>query len=121
MIQVLRAVMRLLGLRQTQVERALGWSASSLSKLLTGRAELRFEHIVDVSRAMGLEPQEVLRFAYPDWGEPPSEAGRRVREVTGKLVPPTPPAPQPEARLTEKDVERMVVRAMRRMFAERLE
>lgn len=124
MIQVLRAVMRLLGLRQTQVERALGWSASSLSKLLTGRAELRFEHIVDVSRAMGLEPQEVLRFAYPDWGEPPSEAGRRVREVTGKLVPPNPPAPpapQPEARITEKDVERMVARAMRRMFAERLE
>ena len=124
MIQVLRTVMRLLGLRQTQVERALGWSASSLSKLLTGRAELRFEHIVDVSRAMGLEPQEVLRFAYPDWGEPPSEAGRRVREVTGKLVPPNPPAPpapQPEARLTEKDVERMVVRTMRRMFVERLE
>ena len=124
MTQVLRTVMQTLGLRQAQVERALGWSTSSLSKLLTGRVELRFEHVVDISRAMGLEPQEVLRFAYPDWGELPSEAGRRVREVTGKLAPPNPPAPpapQPEARLTEKDVECMVARTMRRMFAERLE
>lgn len=118
MIQVLRAVMHLLGLRPAQVERALGWSVSSVSRVLTGRVELRFEHVVDIGRAMGLEPQEVLRFAYPDWGEPPSEAGRRVREVTGKLAP---PAPRPDARITEKDVERVVARTMRRMFAERLE
>lgn len=118
MIQVLRAVMHLLGLRPAQVERTLGWSVSSVSRVLTGRVELRFEHVVDIGRAMGLEPQEVLRFAYPDWGEPPSEAGRRVREVTGKLAP---LAPRPEARITEKDVERVVARTMRRMFAERLE
>lgn len=124
MIQVLRTVMQILGLRQAQVERALGLSVSSLSKLFSGRAELRFEHVVDIGRAMGLEPQEVLRFAYPDWGEPPSEAGRRVRKTLGFLAPskpPAAPAPEPEARFSEKDVERMVARTMRRMFAERLE
>lgn len=118
MTQILRTVMHLLGLRPAQVERSLGWSVSSMSRVLTGRVELRFDHVVDISRAMGLEPQEVLRFAYPDWGEPPSEAGRRVREVTGKLAP---PAPQPEARLAEMDVERVVARTMRRMFADRIE
>jgi transcriptional regulator with XRE-family HTH domain len=124
MIATLRTLMQILGIRQVQVERALGWSVSYLSKILAGKAELRFEHILDMGMAMGLKPQEVFRFAYPDWGEPPSEAGRRVREITGNLAspnPPAPPAPQPEARLTEKDVERMVARTMRRMFAERLE
>ena len=124
MIEVLRTVMQILGLRQAQVERALGWHVSSLSKVLNGRAELRFEHVVDISVAMGLRPQEVLRFAYPNWGEPPSEAGRRVREITGSLAPPNPPAspaPQPEARLTEKDVERMVVKTMRSVIGKRLE
>ena len=124
MLEIFRTLMQVLGLRQVQVERALGWHVSSLSKLLSGRAELRFEHFVDISAAMGLKPQEVLRFAYPDWGEPPSEAGRRVREITGSLVspnPPAPPAPRPEARLTEEDVERVVLRTMRRMFAQRLE
>lgn len=124
MIGIIRAVMQALGLRQAQVERALGWHVSSLSKLFTGRAELRFEHVLDISAAMGLKPQEILRFAYPDWGEPPSEAGRRVREITGSLVspnPPAPPAPEPEARLTEEDVERTVLRTLRRVIREKLE
>ncbi|HEX6865292.1 MAG TPA: helix-turn-helix transcriptional regulator, partial [Thermoanaerobaculia bacterium] len=123
MTAVLRTVMQVLGLRQAQIERTLGWHASALGRVLTGRAELRFEHIVDIGRAMGLKPQEVFRFAYPAWGEPPSEAGRRVREITGSFAPQpaAPPAPQPEARLGEQEVERMVLRIMRRMFAERLE
>jgi hypothetical protein len=124
MIAILRTAMQLLGLRQAQVERDMGWHVSSLSKVLGGRVELRFEHVVDISAAMGLKPQEVLRFAYPDWGEPPSDAGRRVREITGNLSrpnPPAPPAPQPEARLAEEDVERVVLRTMRRMIREKLE
>jgi transcriptional regulator with XRE-family HTH domain len=124
MIATLRTLMQVLGVRQAQVERAMGWSVSYLSKILSGKAELRFEHILDMSMAMGLKPQEVFRFAYADWGEPPSEAGRRVREITGNLArpnPPAPPAPQPEARLTEEDVERMILRTMRRMFSEKPE
>lgn len=123
MIALLRMVMQILGLRQAQVAKTLGWHADALSKVLTGRVELRFEHIFDISMAMGLKPQELLRFAYPDWGEPPSEAGRRVREITGSIAGPNPapPAPQLEARLTKEDVERMVLRTMRRMILEKLE
>lgn len=128
MIAFLRMVMQILGLRQAQVARTLGWHADALSKILNGRVELRFEHIFDISMAMGLKPQELLRFAYPDWGEPPSEAGRRVREITAKLVRPNAPAlpapepqAQPEARLTEEDVERIVLKTMRRMISEKLE
>lgn len=124
MINTLRTAMQVLDLRQAQIERTLGWHTSHLSKILSGKAELRFEHILDVGMAMGLKPQEILRFAYPDWGEPPSDAGRRIREITGNLAGPSspaPPAPQPEARLTEKDVERMVLRTMRRIISEKLE
>ncbi|HWM93597.1 MAG TPA: helix-turn-helix transcriptional regulator [Thermoanaerobaculia bacterium] len=87
MLSILRTVMQILDFRQSQIEKELGWSVSYLGRLLSGSIELRFEHVVDISRAMGLRPEELLRFAYPQWGEPPSEAGRRVREITASLAP----------------------------------
>jgi hypothetical protein len=116
--------MQILDLRQAQIERTLGWHVSYLSRILSGAAELRFEHILDIGMAMGLKPREVFRFAYPDWGEPPSDAGRRVREITADLArsnAPAPPVPEPEARLSEEDVERMILKTMRRMIGEKLE
>jgi hypothetical protein len=120
--------MQILDLRQAQIERTLGWHVSYLSRILSGTAELRFGHILDIGTAMGLKPAEVFRFAYPDWDEPPSDAGRRVREITASLVRsnvPAPPVSQPEAqseaRLTEEDVERMILKTMRRVIGEKLE
>jgi hypothetical protein len=127
MIMTMKTLMRILGFRNADIERKLGWSVSYLSRLYSGGIELRFEHIVDISGALGLRPEEVFRFAYPDMGEEPSEAAMRVRATTSSLggvrLPASPPAaaaqePPPPPPMTEADVERIVARTLRRFFSD---
>jgi hypothetical protein len=125
MIMTMRTLMRILGFRNADVERKLGWSVSYLSRLYSGGIELRFEHIVDIAGALGLRPEEVFHFAHPDLGEEPSEAARQVRQATASLggirLPATPPAapaaPLPPA-ITEADVERIVAKTLRRFLSD---
>jgi hypothetical protein len=121
MITTLRTLMRILGFRNADIERKLGWSVSYLSRLYAGGIELRFEHIVDIAGALELKPDEVFRFAYPETDEPPTEAARRVRSATASLSgrPPAPPPAEPAPpSLTESDVERIVVKTMRRFLGD---
>lgn len=124
MIMTLKTLMRILGFRNADVERKLGWSVSYLSRLYSGGIELRFEHIVDIAGALGLRQEEVFRFAYPDTGEEPSEAAKTVRQATLNLggvrlpaAPATPATPPPPA-LTEADVERIVAKTLRRFLSD---
>jgi len=120
----LKTLMRILGFRNADVERKLGWSVSYLSRLYSGGIELRFEHIVDIAGALGLRQEEVFRFAYPDLNDEPSEAARQVRQATASLggirlpaAPAEPEAPRPPA-LTEADVERIVAKTLRRFLSD---
>ena len=113
--------MRVLGFRNADLERKLELSTSYLSRLFSGGIELRFEHIVLLARAMGLRPDEIFRFAYPETGEAPSEAARRLRLSTGGFQPPVvPPAAPPPAMAppSEADLERLMARTLRRFFGE---
>jgi transcriptional regulator with XRE-family HTH domain len=106
-LNVLKTTMRVLGFSNRDLERQLGLSGSYLSRLFSGDMELRFQHVVDLARAMGLEPEEVVRLAYPET-EPPSAAAQRLWPVLGLLPPPAvDPEDTPEARLT---------RALERVF-----
>lgn len=121
MLSVLKTAMRVLGYTNRDVERKLGLSSSYLSRLFSGVIELRFEHIVDIARAIGLEPEEILHFAYPHPKEPPSEAATRLREVTGsfRLSPPAQaPAPPPQPAPTEEELEKLMLRTLRKLFGE---
>jgi len=125
MISTMKTLMRLLGFRNADVERKLGWSVSYLSRLYSGGIELRFEHIVDIAGALGLRPEEAFRFAYPDLGEEPSDAAKQVRKATsdlGGVRLPAPPAAAPAApippAITEADVERIVAKTLRRFLSD---
>lgn len=119
----MKTLMRILGYRNADLERKLGWSVSYLSRLYSGGIELRFEHIVDIARGLDLTPEEVFRFAYPETGEPPSEAASRVRSATAglggyRLPAAAPKEPPPPPSLTESDVERIVTKTLRRFLSE---
>jgi transcriptional regulator with XRE-family HTH domain len=124
MIMTMRTLMRILGFRNADVERKLGWSVSYLSRLYSGGIELRFEHIVDIAGALGLRPEEAFRFAYPDMGEEPSEAAKQVRKATANLggvrlpAPAPAPAEPPPPTLSEADVERIVAKTLRRILSD---
>jgi transcriptional regulator with XRE-family HTH domain len=123
MLQVLKTIMRVLGFTNRDIERKLGLSSSYLSRLFSGGMELRFDHIVNISKAMGMRPEEVFHFAYPQLEEPPSEALLRLRKTTGAFHAQLPaaasaaPAP-PSSGPTEQDLERLMARTLRRFFGE---
>src|SRR4051794_14496185 len=87
MLTVLKTAMRVLGYTNRDVERKLGLSSSYLSRLFSGVIELRFEHIVDISHALGMELDEVLYFAYPYPKQPPTAGAARLRELMGNFQP----------------------------------
>jgi transcriptional regulator with XRE-family HTH domain len=125
-IQILRTAMRVLGLTNAEIERRLGVSGGYLTRLFGGVMELRFEHIVDISRAMGLEPEEVLQLAFPQPRNPPTEAALRLRETLLPILPqppaapPTPPPhPEDDADLSaslDQELERRIQRILLRVL-----
>ena len=124
MLTVLKTAMRVLGFSNRDIERKLGLSSSYLSRLFSGVIELRFEHVVDIAKAMGLELEEVLYFAYPYPKQPPSAAAIRLRDMMGgfQVIKSAPAAPvEPRAAFTqpsEEELERMMAKTLRKLFGE---
>jgi transcriptional regulator with XRE-family HTH domain len=120
MLTMLKTAMRVLGYTNRDVERKLGLSSSYLSRLFSGLIELKFQHIVDIARAIGMEPEEMLYFAYPQAKHPPSEAAIRMRSLVGGAQPPTaPPAPAASSSApTQREIEEMMTKTIRKLFGE---
>lgn len=121
MLQVLKTIMRILGYTNRDVERKLGLCNSYLSRLFSGGMELKFDHIVEIAKAMGLKPEEVFQFAYSQDQAPPSEALQRLRKTAGAFSQPAgaaPPPPPPRSAPTDEDLEQMMARTLRRFFGE---
>lgn len=120
-LTVLRTIMRVLGYRNADLERKLGLSTSYLSRLFSGGIELRFEHIVNLGSAMGLRVDEIFRFAYPESGELPSDAARRLQAATGHFKPPAAqaaPAQPASSGPSEAELEHLMAKTLRRFFGE---
>jgi transcriptional regulator with XRE-family HTH domain len=90
-ISVLKNAIRAAKLRNRDVERTLGLSSSYLSRLFSGMIELRFEHILKIAEAVGLQPFEIIQAIYPFPRNPPTEAMMRLQEILRHLKPPPPP------------------------------
>jgi transcriptional regulator with XRE-family HTH domain len=121
MLTMLKTAMRVLGYTNRDVERKLGLSSSYLSRLFSGLIELKFQHIVDIARAIGMEPEEMLYFAYPQPKHPPSEAAIRMRSLVGGAQPLAAQAPAPSASgnaPTQREIEEMMTKTIRKLFGE---
>jgi len=118
--------MRVLGFTNREVEQKLGVSGGYLTRLFNGTMELRFEHVVDIARAIGLEPEEVFHLAYPQPRNPPTDSAQRLREMfPGAPPPPVEPQPEPASQegsalsaALEQDMERLMMKMFRKLLAE---
>jgi transcriptional regulator with XRE-family HTH domain len=121
MLTMLKTAMRVLGFTNRDVERKLGLSSSYLSRLFSGMIELKYQHIVDIARSIGMEPEEILYLAFPQPRQPPTEAAARIRTLIGspppaaaQAAPPPPVSTGP----TQREIEDMMTRTMRKLFGE---
>jgi transcriptional regulator with XRE-family HTH domain len=120
LLNVLRVVVRLLGLSNREIERRLGLTPSYVSRLFAGAIELKVEHILSIVRAVGLEPWEFYELAYPRRSDAPSEAFRSIRSLLGGLQAPLPevPAALQGPKMTKQEIDEMIQESVRQAFNE---
>jgi transcriptional regulator with XRE-family HTH domain len=121
MLDVLRSVIRGLGYNYQDVATKLGLSSGYMSRLFSGKIELKFQHIVDISRALGFEPDEIFQLAYPPGKDSPSTSALRYQMLTHAGVTPwAPPRPlsplSPRPSSQEEELEHQVASALRKLL-----
>ena len=117
-LDLLRTLIRILGLSNREIERRAGFSPSYLSRLFGNYLELKYEHVLEISRALGITPREFFELAYPDSAEAPTESMKRIRNVLQNMQPsrPVEAPPKPAPGLSAEEVERKIQEALRQVF-----
>ena len=123
---LLSAAVKFSNVTQREVERKLGLSSGSLSRLFSGGIELKIKHILDVCQVISFPPARFFRAAYPHREEDSGEAWR-LQRLLEQLHPNKDrerdqnldgfPADAP-ANPSQEDIERMVMAALGKFFAE---
>jgi transcriptional regulator with XRE-family HTH domain len=121
---LLSAAVKFSNITQREVERKLGLSSGSLSRLFSGGIELKVKHILDICEVIGFSPARFFHAAYPHREEESGEAWRLQRlleqlhpaEGSESMAeePEAPPAPAP----SQAEIERMVLAALGKFFSE---
>lgn len=115
LINILRTAMRILGVSNRDVERALGMSPSYLSRVFSGGIELKAEHLILIPRAMGLEPAEFFHLAYPPRrSTTASRASDQLQQALRDLQP-TAPEPTREA-VTDEQLQRVLLSTLKKVM-----
>lgn len=94
--QMLKAAVRFTGISHRQIEREMGLSTGYLSRILSGKVELRIQHVLGVCRAIGLPPSAFFEAAYPSRELDPETA--RLVAALQELLPAEDAAPRVKAR-----------------------
>ena len=125
---LLSAAVKFSNITQREVERKLGLSSGSLSRLFSGGIELKIKHVLDVCEVIGFPPSRFFRAAYPQRDEESGDAWRLQRLLEqlhpGKDRDPAVSRPEPEepepapANPTQADIERMVMAALGKFFSD---
>jgi transcriptional regulator with XRE-family HTH domain len=87
LLLVLRTVIRILGYSAREIERRSGMTPSYLGRLFGGIIELKVEHVLAISRALGLAPAEFFELAYPQRPDSPSETSKAIHKLLRALQP----------------------------------
>ena len=123
---LLSAAVKFSNITQREVERKLGLSSGSLSRLFSGGIELKVKHILDVCEVIGFSPSRFFHAAYPQREEETGEAWR-LQRLLEQLHPaqgtePAEPEPEPQPAAapgpSQAEIERMVLAALGKFFSE---
>jgi transcriptional regulator with XRE-family HTH domain len=89
LLEVLRTVLRILGVSNREVERRLELNNSTITRVFSGQVEAKLDTVLGIVRAIGLGYDEFFALAYPERRSPSnqSEASRKVRALLEELRP----------------------------------
>lgn len=98
------------------IERKLGWSAGTLSRVLKGKIEFRVRHVLDVLEVLRIPPQDFFELAY---GQPNSTTAQELmrfleaRKLRGGFD--VEPLVEKEATVSDAELDLRILEALRRI------
>jgi hypothetical protein len=119
MLNVLRSVIRGLGYNYQDVAKKLGLSSGYMSRLFSGKIDLKFQHIVDISRVLGFEPEEIFHLAYPrvkDTASPSALRFQMLTQTDAPLVSSARTLASIQSAAEDEEMERRVASALRKIL-----
>jgi transcriptional regulator with XRE-family HTH domain len=119
---MLQSAIRLSNLTYRDVERELGWSVGTITRLMRGGLEFKLKHLLSILRVIHFPPARLFAVAYPfTKGDNPAEdrLHRLLENMHGE--PETwssPPAAgaRPKQAVTQEDVDSMVMVSLRKLL-----
>ncbi|MFY9824438.1 MAG: hypothetical protein WAM82_23885 [Thermoanaerobaculia bacterium] len=111
--EVLATVVRVAGRTRQSLEAQIGLSSGYLSKILGGTVELRARHVLAIVEAVGMDPADFFRLAFPKRRQPNggTSARRLIEDVQAALG--QEPAGEPAAGSNfDEQVKRSLVRLL---------
>lgn len=116
---LLASAIRFSGWKQRDIEKTLGWSSGSMSRLLSGGIELKVKHIIEICQVIGFPQSRFFHAVYPNADEGGSSAARlqKMLEQMHPLEPEEEAQAAPSA-LDPANIERIVFTSMAKFFAE---
>jgi transcriptional regulator with XRE-family HTH domain len=121
---LLASAIRFSGWKQRDIEKSLGLSSGSMSRLLSGGIELKIKHVLEICEVIGFPPARFFHASYPAAEEGGNDAVRLQRLLeqlhpVPEAAPEPPAAPQaaPASAVNQAEVERMVFGALAKFFS----
>lgn len=119
---LLSSAIKFSGWKQRDIEKTLGWSSGSMSRLLSGGIELKIKHVLEICSVIGFPPARFFHASYPDAEQGGPDAARlqrlleQLHPVSEETTAPSPAEP-PAPALDQAEVERMVYGALAKFFS----
>jgi transcriptional regulator with XRE-family HTH domain len=120
---LLASAIKFSGWKQRDIEKSLGLSSGSMSRLLSGGIELKIKHVLEICEVIGFPPSRFFHASYPTAEDGGNEAAR-LQRLLEQLHPvpeaqPEPPAAQPAAPAgaNQAEIEKIVFGALAKFFS----
>ncbi len=120
---MLQSAIRLSNLTYRDVERELGWSVGTITRLMRGGLEFKLKHLLSILRVIHFSPARLFAVAYPfTRGDNPAEDRlmRLLENMHGEPESWEKPAavsqPRPRQPVTQEDVDSMVMVSLRKLI-----
>jgi len=106
--EVLKVLLRFSKVRHRDIEKKLGLSGGYMSRLLSGKIDLKISHVLSLAEILDIRLHELFAIAYPEDGaRRPSPGLQHIRSVFPSLVPPA-LGPDPEEEpVAERDLKEL--------------
>jgi transcriptional regulator with XRE-family HTH domain len=123
---LLTSAIRFSGWKQRDIEKALGMSSGSMSRLLSGGIELKIKHVLEICSVIGFPPSRFFHASYPTAEEGGNDAVR-LQRLLEQLHPVSEVEPQPQpaaaappssaSTVDQGEIERIVYGALAKFFS----